>query len=164
MKAGSKRLAKLTVEYLASLSDILYDQPTQHYYRNVLAKLIVHKASHLVHTRVKAEESQEILTYLPYASRDIIEIITRLPADYFFFPIGSRSLPRLLLKHFGLPPAIYLQVKSGFDITNYILKDPGFMSHMANFISKCWISQYINIDKLTPLDVHSMYNICLFIN
>jgi|GEM_PF-3162742 len=160
-QARSKRLKELIAQYLAELSSVLYNASVHNYYYEILGKVLVHKASHLVHTRVKAEESQGIITFLPYASREIIELIMQIPPEYFFLPIGSRSLPRLLLKSLDTPPIIYLQPKSGFDITAYILRDPEILSYMKKSINNCWVAKYIKTDRLTPTQIHALLNICL---
>ena len=160
----NKRLTSLLAQYLAELSSVLYEAPAHNYYHEVLRKILIHKASHLVHTRVKAEEFQGIVTFLPYSLREIIELIMQKPPEYFFFPIGSKSLPRLILKYLGMPPAIYLQSKSGFDITTHILRDPKILSYMLNYINRCWVSKYIKIDKLNALQIHNLFNICIAVN
>jgi len=160
-RTRSEMLKELIVQYLAELSDILYNAPVHEYYREMLRRMLIYKASHLVHTRVKAEESQGIITFLPYASREIIELIMQIPPEYFFLPIGSRSLPRLLLKGLDTPPIIYLQPKSGFDITARILRDPEILSYMKKSVNNCWVAKYIKTDGLTPIQIHTLFNICL---
>ncbi|MGB9826895.1 MAG: asparagine synthase-related protein [Thermosphaera sp.] len=155
-----KRLGKKIAQYLAEVSRELYEGPPQRYYHHILAKIPTYKTSHLVHTRVKADEYHEIIVYLPFATRKILEIIMKIPAEYFFFPIGSRSLARLLLKYFGVPPAIYLQLKSGFSLTEQALKDSRILQHIIERVKNCWVSEYINVNKLTPLQIHSIYNVC----
>jgi hypothetical protein len=142
---------------------VLYSAPAHDYYLEMLRKMLIHKASHLVHARVKAEESQGIVTFLPNALREVIELIMQVPPEYFFFPIGSRSLPRLILKYLGAPQAIYLQSKSGFDITEYILKDPRILSYMKNYINNCWVSRYIKISNLGIPQIHNLFNVCMII-
>jgi len=161
---GNKRLVSLIAQYLAELSSVLYEAPAHNYYREVLGKMLIHKASHLVHTRVKAEEFQGIVTFLPNSLREIIELIMQTPPEYFFFPIGSKSLPRLILKYLGMPPVIYLQSKSGFDITTHILRDPKILPYMVNYINRCWVSKYIKIAKLNALQIHNLFNICIAVN
>jgi len=157
----SKKLNKLIIQYLTELSDSFYNASTHSYYHEILGRMLTFKASHLVHTRVKAEESHGITVFLPYALRETIELIMRIPPEYFFFPIGSRSLPRLILKYFGAPPALYLQFKSGFSTTAYILRDQEILSYMRNFVSNCWMSKYVKMDKLTPFEIHNLFNVCL---
>jgi len=160
----NKRHTSLLAQYLAELSSALYEAPAHNYYREVLRKMLIHRASHLVHTRVKAEEFQGIVAFLPNSLREIIELIMQMPPEYFFFPIGSKSLPRLILKYLGMPPAIYLQSKSGFDITTHILRDPKILSYMVNYINRCWVSKYIKIAKLNTLQIHNLFNICITVN
>ena len=157
----NKRLTSLLAQYLAELSSVLYEAPAHNYYREVLRNMLIHEASHLVHTRVKAEEFQGIVTFLPNSLREIIELIMQMPPEYFFFPIGPKSLPRLILKYLGMPPAIYLQSKSGFDITTHILRDPKILSYMMNCINRCWVSKYVKMGKLTPFEIHNLFNVCL---
>jgi asparagine synthetase B (glutamine-hydrolysing) len=157
----NKRLNKLIAQYLAELSNNLYDAPAHDYYHEILGRMLTLKASHLVYTRVKAEESCGITVFLPYALRETIELIMQISPEYFFLPIGSRSLPRLILKYFGVPPALYLQFKSGFSTTVHILRDPEILSYMKNFVNKCWTSMYVKTDKLTPFEIHNLFNACL---
>jgi asparagine synthetase B (glutamine-hydrolysing) len=157
----NKRLNKLIAQYLAELSNNLYDAPAHDYYHEILGRMLTLKASHLVYTRVKAEESCGITVFLPYALRETMELIMQIPPEYFFLPIGSRSLPRLILKYFGVPPALYLQFKSGFSTTVHILRDSEISLYMKNFVNKCWASMYVKIDKLTPFEIHNLFNVCL---
>lgn len=157
----NKRVISLIAQYLAELSSILYSASAHNYYHEMLRKMLIHKASHLVHTRVKAEESQGIVTFLPNALREVIELIMQIPPEYFFFPIGSRSLPRLILKYLGAPQAIYLQSKSGFDITTYVLRDPEILSYMENYINNCWVSRYVKKADADSLQKHNLFNICI---
>jgi len=157
----SKKLNKLIIQYLTELSDAFYNASTHSYYHEILGRMLTFKASHLVHTRVKAEESHGITAFLPYVLRETIELIMQIPPEYFFFPIGSKSLPRLILKYFGAPPALYLQFKSGFSTTAYILRDQEILSYMRNFVSNCWVSKYVKMNKLTPFEIHNLFNVCL---
>jgi asparagine synthetase B (glutamine-hydrolysing) len=157
----SKKLNKLIIQYLTELSDAFYNASTHSYYHEILGRTLTFKASHLVHTRVKAEESHKITVFLPHALRETIELIMQIPPEYFFFPIGSRSLPRLILKYFGASPALYLQFKSGFSTAAYILRDQEILSYMRNFVNNCWVSKYVKMDKLTPFEIHNLFNVCL---
>jgi len=104
----NKRLNKLIAQYLAKLSNMVYDASAHDYYHEILGRMLTLKASHLVYTRVKAEESCGITVFLPYALRETMELIMQIPLEYFFLPIGSRSFPRLILKYLGVPFALYL--------------------------------------------------------
>jgi len=147
-------------QHLAEISRALYEGAPRQYYHYALAKMLTHKASQLVHTRVKADESQGILTYLLFVTRKVLQAVMKIPPEYFYLPVGSRSLPRILLKYLGMPSVLYLQPKSGFDLTDPVLKDPRILWYMIERVKNCWASEYINIDKLTPLQTHNVYNVC----
>jgi hypothetical protein len=130
----------------------------------MLREMLIHKASHLVHACVKAEESHDIVAFLPYSLRGTIELIMQISPEYFFFPIGTRSLPRLILKYLGVSSSVYLQSKSGFDITTYILRDPEILTYMKNYINSCWVSKYVEMTRLDAFKIHSLFNICMVTN
>lgn len=160
----NKKLKKLIAQYLSELSNILYKAPAHNYYHEMLRKMLIHKASHLVHARVKAEESHDIVAFLPYSLRGTIELIMQISPGYFFFPIGTRSLSRLILKYLGVSSSVYLQSKSGFAITTYILRDPEILTYMKNYINSCWVSKYVEMTRLDAFKIHNLFNICMVTN
>jgi len=157
----NRRLNNLIAQYFAQLSGVLYNGSLLNYYRRSVARMLIHKISHVIHTRVKAEESQGNIIFLPFASRDVIEISMMMSPEYYFFPVGSRSILRLLLKYFGAPSAVYLQFKSGFSATSRILKVPSILSYMKAFIEKCWVHKYVAIHNLNKYEAHNMFNVCI---
>jgi len=157
----NKKLIELITSYLTKLSSVIYDAPKHRYYHRIVANMLIHKAPHISYARVKAEESQGIITYLPFASRCVAEMVMKIPPECFYFPIGSRSLQRLVLKWLGAPPLLYLQPKSYFSTPNQILKDHTISSHMRKFVENCWVNKYIKIDKLSLHHLHNVFNICI---
>jgi len=157
----NKKLIRLVAQYLTELSDVFYNAPSHKYYHKMVANMLIHKAPHIAYARVKAEESQRIITYLPFASRYIVEVAMRIPPEYFYFPIGPRSLQRLILKYLGAPPTLYLQTKGYFSIPSQILRNHTISSHMKKIVENCWISRYVEIDKLSTHQIHNIFNICI---
>ena len=162
----NKELVDIIARYLAQISDVFYNAPPHDYYHRMVSRMFIHKITHVIHSRIKADESQKIITYLPFPTRDVIELVMRIPPEYFFFPIGSRSILRLLLKYFGAPPSIYMQYKSGFSTTARILGDSSILSCISKYVNNCWITKYIRTDKqsviklLDLLQKLKLFNIC----
>jgi hypothetical protein len=94
----------------------------------------------------------------------VLEAFMNIPVELFFFPWGSRSILRLFLKYMGLPHIIYLQRKSGFDMTSNVLRDSNILTYMKEAVLKCWASKYVRIDKLTPYQIHNLFNFCVCID
>ena len=67
----SKQLINLVAQYLAQLSNVLYNIPVRNYYHKSVTRMFIHKISHVIHTRVRAEDSQGNIIFLPFASRPI---------------------------------------------------------------------------------------------
>uniref|UniRef100_A0A7J3Z859 Asparagine synthetase domain-containing protein n=1 Tax=Ignisphaera aggregans TaxID=334771 RepID=A0A7J3Z859_9CREN len=86
-----RRLRGLIAHYLTELSRPYYEAPTNRYYHVLLGRLLRHRSYYLALTRVKAEESRGMITFEPYALREVMEISLRTPPEYFFFPLGSRA-------------------------------------------------------------------------
>jgi asparagine synthetase B (glutamine-hydrolysing) len=161
IRTESNALKKIIAQYFAELTRPLYEAPNQNYYYRIIANILRYKTSHLAQARIKSDESQGIFTFLPFATRRVLEAFMNIPVDTVFFPWGSRSILRLFLKYMGLPPAIYLQRKSGFDITSNVLRDLNILTYMKEVVLKCWASKYVKIDKLTPYQIHNLFNFCV---
>jgi asparagine synthetase B (glutamine-hydrolysing) len=154
-------LKKKIAQYFTELTRPFYEAPNQIYYRQIISDILRYKTSHLAHARIKSDESQGIFTFLPFATRKVLEASMSIPVELFFFPWGSRSILRLFLRHMGLPRIIYLQRKSGFDMTSNVIRDSNILTYMKETVLKCWASRYVKIDKLTPYQIHNLFNLCV---
>ena len=161
LKIENNALKKMVAQYLTELTRPFYEAPNQNYYRQIMANILRYTTSHIAHARIKSDESQGIFTFLPFATRRVLEASMSVPVELFFFPWGSRSILRLFLKHMGLPPAVYLQRKSGFSLTSNVLRDINILTYMKETVLKCWASRYVKIDKLTPYQIHNLFNLCV---
>jgi asparagine synthetase B (glutamine-hydrolysing) len=161
MRIKNNALKKIISQYLTELTRPFYEAPTQNYYPQIISNILRYETSHIAHTRIKSDESQGIFTFLPFATRKVLEASMSIPVELFFFPWGSRSILRLFLKYMGLPPAVYLQRKSGFSLTSNVLRDINILTYMKETVLKCWASRYVKIDKLTPYQIHNLFNLCV---
>jgi asparagine synthetase B (glutamine-hydrolysing) len=164
LKIENNALKKKIAQYFTELTRPFYEAPNQNYYRQIMTSILRYTTSHIAHARIKSDESQKIFTFLPFATRRALEASMNIPIELSFFPWGSRSMLRLFLKHMRLPPAIYLQRKSGFSMTHNVLRDSNILTYMKEVVSKCWASKYVRIDKLTPYQIHNFFNFCEYLD
>jgi len=87
-----------------------------------------------------------------------------LPEELFYFPYGARSLQRMLLKMLKFPSRVYLQKKSGFDLTNHVLRGKENRDHMKNELRRdSLLNKLLNIPSLKGIDLRNAFNLHILI-
>lgn len=133
--------------------------PSPSNYKKFLLEYATFELPDILNIDVKAHELCGVSVVFPFVSRKFFEILFILQDYLFFLPYGSRSLQRIFLKYLGFSKEIYLQGKSGFSVTSLILQDDTLVDSIKAELKKCWLSRYINVNKLKGLRLLNAYNV-----
>lgn len=114
---------------------------------------------------VKYHEINGVIVYFPFMTRKMLNVLLRLPDALFFRPYGVRSIQRVLLKVMGFPEQIYLQRKSGFSTTHFVLEDKKMLKGMREELkSNKLLSASLNVKNLNGNSLHNAYNLHVLLN
>lgn len=139
-----KRLFNTILTYLWSIS-----KNKNEYMKHFIIDYSFFKFPEIGGPDVKYHEQNEVILYFPFMSKNTLNSLLKLPDYLFFYPYGVRSIQRVLLKVMGFPEQVYLQRKSGFSTTNFMLKDKHIIANMIKELrSNELLSRLLNIENL----------------